>query len=109
VETKTKLPVFDIYCFDKNGRGTLSTDVLDESGKTIDTCRTTATVTRKKDQVIIEDNGAKCPREGTTFVRYVMTCKKESNNRTRCTIKEKNFTKDSLKPFNNKFTFLGKK
>ncbi|MDR2198789.1 MAG: hypothetical protein LBR53_04935 [Deltaproteobacteria bacterium] len=108
-ESSSGRPIFDVYCFDKNGRGTLTTELYDKSGKRIDTCSTSVRVTRSKGQVKVVDNGAKCPKEGFSFTQYALTCTSESKNRTACKYRERNFTRDSRKPFDTKFTYLGKR
>lgn len=106
-EVTSKRPVYDIYCFDKNGRGTLKTELYDKKGNKADTCTTSASATRSANRVVIVDNGAKCPKEKINFTRYQMNCQKSSNERTQCNIRGRD-SGSGQKPFDNKFTYLGK-
>jgi hypothetical protein len=83
VSRRTGLPIKDKYCFDGQGRGNLTTEEMDGSGRVTGVCRATATAKFRGKQLVFTDSGAKCP-SGSSYLPYDVVCTPDERGRAKC-------------------------
>ncbi|MDR1165584.1 MAG: hypothetical protein LBO66_06870 [Deltaproteobacteria bacterium] len=78
------LPLFDEYCFDENGRGTVRTEEMDSSGNLAGVCQGDLSAEFDGRNLVIHDEGASCAYRGSAYSPYDVECVPDENGVATC-------------------------
>jgi hypothetical protein len=88
------MPMYAIYCFDKEGKASHSIEMMDSSNKRVRrTCNSSAKATVKGKQLRIRAQSARCGGSRMTFVPSTIQCTYRSASAAVCTFQSDGFGK----------------
>ncbi|MDR2198790.1 MAG: hypothetical protein LBR53_04940 [Deltaproteobacteria bacterium] len=105
--SRTTLPVINIYCMDEAGTGSILIEQYDKKGNHLEDCVGKAKARREGKSVVIENDGPVCAKSNSRFSVDILTCETGKNQRASCRVQNEGSLRNKKKPyFDATFTYL---